>query len=219
MEKHPLYTEEYLEEHGAGYYLICKRLAPEWGLSSVSKEDLEALEGCIHDFDEAFQYKVVYLGTTERLEFLSEWGGKRKGGRREYGASLVLLVKRESGIPDAEEANARVRKLEASEMRRFLSREQSKGRKGGRYRGFKEYTRRDLVDLGVYLHRVCLRMAVCWMERHGGRRRVFQESYRSFLVDEKILELLRISPESGKETEMDGTWFVQEGVIGWKAFH
>ncbi len=220
MEERHLFSEEYLVEHGSGYYLICKRLAPEWHLESLSKEDLKAMEACSHDFDEAFQFKVVFVGTTERLEFLSEWGGKRKGSMRKYEPSVVLLVKREAGIPGEEEAEHRVCRLNETEQNRFQAREHAKGRKGGKYRGSMEYTGADLANLGVYMHRVSLRMANCWMERHGGKRRVFQESYRSFQTDEKILELLHLASrqESAAETASP-TWYVQDGVIGDKAFH
>ena len=155
------------------------------------------------------------------MVFLSAYGGQRKGSTVAYEPSVVLLVKREAGIPGEEETNRRVCKLNEAERQRFQAREQAKGRKSGRFRGSMEYTGVDLANLGVFLHRVILRMAICWMERHGGKRRVFQESYHSFLVDEGVLKLLCPSLEQGKASGevSNSAWYVQDGVIGTKAFH
>ncbi len=222
MSERQLFSEEYLENHGSGYYLICKRLAPEWRLEAVTQEDLQALAECSCDFNEAFQYKVVFVGATSRMVFSSDGSEEADEGVVKYEPSVVLLVKRESGIPGEEETNRRMCKLYESEQQRFMAREQAKGRKGGKFRGCREYTGEDLADLGVFMHRVSLRMANCWLERHGGvKRRVFLSSFRSFLIDAGVLELLHYVPHQGETSDETAspTWYVQDGVIGTKEFH
>ncbi len=223
MGRRLLFTEETLAELGDGYYLIFKRFAPEWCGKEASEAEVECLRECCGDFDAAFQFRVERLYVSAGMSFRSMGRGRRRGTFRDYGRSLVLVLRRLPGIPSEEEASRRCARLAELERERFRGRELAKGRVGSNWRGSRPYSGAELGDLGVFMHRLSLRLTGRWLETHGGGHgRVFRPSYHSMLVDGEALGLLGL-PRRGEEAS--GTageapeLYVGGGALGTLRFH
>ncbi|MBR0459076.1 MAG: hypothetical protein IJJ26_07550 [Victivallales bacterium] len=227
MKKKLKYKESTLRKLGGGYYLVIKRFTREWTQEGMTDAEVEQLRECLHDFDGIFQFHIELMFVSEGMSFRAEeYSGVQENDSKNYGRQLVLLVKREAGIPGEEETARRLYLLQEREQKRYMEKEKAKGRKGKSFRGCKAYTGEELADLGVFMHRLALRLSLRWLELHGGvRKRVFYASYQSFLIDEECLRQFGVlarkkTGDKNQDNKREPPrLYVECGVMGTKKFH